>query len=141
MPGPYRISDEIAAYAEVSAAIERRSVPKQIDHWADLGRRVEGMIDHSSLMAILQGLATVEVKPAPSKPVDALYIFAELEADRRSGKLAAKVTRASMIYEASPSRPGLLDRIDERGVRTTGHFENGKFVPENRNQTQNTDPE
>lgn len=134
MPGPYRLSNDIVAHAEASADIQNRTVPKQIEHWANLGRRVERMIDHPSLMAILQDLAIVEVKLAPSKPVEAQDIFAKLEADRRSGKLTKEVTRASVIYEASPSRPGLLDRIDERGVRATGHFENGEFVLDEQNQ-------
>ncbi len=145
MPGPYRLSNEIVAQAEASAGIQNRSVPKQIEFWANLGRRVEKMIDHPSLMAILQDLAIVEVKPITSKPItskpiEARVIFAKLEADRRSGKLSKEVTRASVIYEASPSRPGLLDRIDERGIRTTGYFENGEFILDKQNQSQNADP-
>jgi hypothetical protein len=138
MSGSYRLGFEIVAHAKTSAKIQKRTVPNQIEHWADLGRRVEKMIDHTSLEAILQDKAIVEVKPAPSKPVEVREIFAELEADRRSGKLAKNLTRAAMIYEASPSRPGLLDQIDERGVRRTGCFENGEFVPEGR--TKITDP-
>ena len=89
-------------------------------------------------MAILEDSAIIEVRPAPSKPVDTQDIFAALEADRHSGKLAENITRAGVIYEASPSRPGLLDRIDERGVRTTGTFENGEFVPGEQTRTQNS---
>ena len=138
MPGPFRLSNEIGAHAEKSAALQNRSVPKQIEYWANLGRRVEKSIDHPSLMAILRDLAIIEVRPAPSKPVEAQDVFAELEADRHSGKLAKNITRAGVIYEASPSHPGLLDRIDEHGVRTTGTFKNGEFVPGEQNRTQNS---
>ena len=81
MPGPYRLGNEIVAHAEKSAALQNRSVPKQIEHWANLGRRVEKAIDHPSLMAILRDSAIIEVRPAPSKPVEARDVFAELEAD------------------------------------------------------------
>lgn len=138
MPGPYRLGNEIVAHAEKSAALQNRSVPKQIEYWANLGRRVEKAIDHPSLMAILRDSAIIEVRPAPSKPVEAREVFAALEADRRSGKLAKDITRAGVIYEASPSRPGLLDRIDEHGVRTTGTFENGEFVPGEPKRTRNS---
>ena len=41
MGAPIKISDELVEAAKQAAAKRFRSVPKQIEYWADLGRRVE----------------------------------------------------------------------------------------------------
>jgi hypothetical protein len=56
-------------------------------------------------------------------------VFASLDAQRQSGSLAASVSTSSMRYQACPSRPGLLERIDNEGNRTAGTFEGGVFRP------------
>lgn len=129
MAGFLRLSKEIVSHAKVSATLQKRSVPKQIEYWAELGRHVEQKVEHSGLMAILKNMAIIEVKPIPSDQIDPDEVFQALEADRASGKLSATVTSANVIYEASRSHPGLLDRIGEDGERTTGSFENGEFRP------------
>lgn len=129
MAGPYRLSAEIISHAEESAALQMRSVPKQIEFWAEVGRRVEKKVDHVQLMAIIKDMAIIDVRPIQSEPVDVDEVLGELETDRANGRLAKAVTRAGVVYEASASHPGLLDRIDEQGQRTTGFFTNGEFVP------------
>jgi hypothetical protein len=60
--------------------------------------------------------------------VDSRDVFDSLETIRESGSLAEKVTSAAVYYEASLSRPGLLDRVNSRtGERQTGQFHKGVF--------------
>jgi hypothetical protein len=76
----------------------------QIEYWAALGRRVAQL-----------------VAPEP--------IFSAVEDDRRSGELAKMVSPAAIRYQASPAKPGQLERISGDGTRTLGTFQNGIFIP------------
>ena len=40
MPVALKLSDELVELAKVSAAAEHRSVPKQIEHWARIGKAI-----------------------------------------------------------------------------------------------------
>lgn len=128
MAGPIRLDDDIISLATASASIEKRSVPKQIEYWAEIGRQVEQRVDRAGLLAIIQGYAEVDVRPITSGPVDIDDVFGKLAADRASGKLTKAVTQAPFIYEASKTHPGFLDRIGEDGQRMTGYFEEGEFI-------------
>ena len=128
MAGPIRLDDGIISLATASASLEKRSVPKQIEYWAEIGRRIEQHVDRKGILALIQGLAEVDVRPVNSAPVDIDDVFGQLNADRTSGKLSEAVTQASFVYEASEAHPGFLDRIGKDGQRTTGYFQNGDFV-------------
>ena len=128
MAGPIRLDNDIISFATASASIEKRSVPKQIEYWAEIGRQVEQRVDRAGLLAIIQGNAEVDVRPITSEPVDIDDVFGKSAADRASGILTKAVTQAPYIYEASETHPGFLDRIGEDGQRTTGYFEEGEFI-------------
>jgi hypothetical protein len=128
MAGPIRLDDNIISFATASASIEKRSVPKQIEYWAEIGRRLEAIVDRNGILALMQGNAEVEVRPIKSEPVDIDAVFAKLDTDRGNGNLSAAVTQASHIYEASEAHPGYLDRIGKDGQRLTGYFQNGEFI-------------
>lgn len=129
MASPLRVSEELVRLARTEAALQKRTVPRQIEFWAELGRRIEGALDATDVIAICQGLATLHVSPAESAPVEPDEVFAELDRDRRDGRLAEAVTTAVPYYEASRSRPGLLDRVYPDGRRETGMFRGGEFEP------------
>ncbi len=40
MAVPMKLSDDLVEDAKVTAAVEHRSVPKQIEHWARIGKAV-----------------------------------------------------------------------------------------------------
>ena len=128
MAGPFRIDDELATLVEEAAKLQKRSFPKQIEHWVGLGRYLEQNADYASLVAIAKGDATVDVRPKQILPVSADEVFKTLEEDRANGKLAEGITRAKLVYEASIANPGYLDQIDEQGNRVTGSFIHGEFV-------------
>jgi hypothetical protein len=109
--------------------MQKRSTPKQIEYWADLGRAVERVIDLSDVFAVMQGLKKLKIESVESVVVESEELFGDLDEQRRSGNLADSVTTASVYYEASRERPGLLDQVDTAtGKRKSGHFNQGRFV-------------
>ena len=128
MSSPIRLSSALVAAAEKEGTIQKRSVPKQIEFWAELGKSVARVMDLSDVFAIIQGLKKVKVEPVTSVAVDPRDVFNSLENKRKSGNLAEKVTSSAVYYEASLSQQGLLDRVNSyRGERETGQFHNGEF--------------
>ena len=128
MTSPIRLSSALVAAAEKEGTIQKRSVPKQIEFWAELGKSVARVMDLSDVFAIIQGLKKVKVEPVTSVAVDPRDVFNSLENKRKSGNLAEKVTSSAVYYEASLSQQGLLDRVNSyTGERETGQFHNGEF--------------
>jgi hypothetical protein len=128
MASPLRLSAALVEAAEKEGAVQKRSAPKQIEFWAELGKAVDGVIDSADVVAVIQGLRKIKVEPVTSMAVDSRDVFDSIETIRESGGLAEKVTSAAVYYEASLSRPGLLDRVCSRtGERQTGQFHKGVF--------------
>ena len=128
MASPLRLSAALVEAAEKEGAVQKRSAPKQIEFWAELGKAVDGVIDAADVVAVIQGLRKIKVEPVTSMAVDSRDVFDSLETIRESGGLSEKVTSAAVYYEASLSRPGLLDRVSSRtGERQTGQFHKGVF--------------
>ena len=125
MSSPMRLSP---ALIEREGAIQKRSIPKQIEFWAELGKAVARVVDLADVYAIIQGIKGLKVEPVASAGVEPQEVFNAIENSRQSGDLADRVTSAAVYYEANPGRPGLLDRVDTAtGQRQTGQFQNGKF--------------
>lgn len=128
MASPMRLSAALVEAAERESAIQKRSVPKQIEFWAELGKTVEGVIDPADMVAVVQGFKKIKVESVTPRPVNPGDVFDSIETIRKSGALAVKVTSAAIYYEASSTRPGLLDRVNaSTGERQTGQFYNGVF--------------
>ncbi|MCX5895604.1 MAG: hypothetical protein NTZ51_07230 [Proteobacteria bacterium] len=128
MKSPMRLDPALVTAAEQIGLIYKRSVPKQIEFWAELGKSVERLIDITDIISITQGFKRIKVEPEISVTVDPSEVFKSLENSRKSGALAKKVTSATVYYEASLSQPGFLDRVNSTtGERQTGQFHNGEF--------------
>ena len=63
MASPLRLSTALVEAAEKEGALEKRSAPKQIEFWAELGKAVDGVIDAADVVAVIQGLRKMKVKP------------------------------------------------------------------------------
>ena len=122
-----RLNPDLVHEAEMEALLHKRTPPKQIEYWAEIGKKISEMISLEELMAVAQGLAQLEVKQNISYPVDADAVFARVEEERASGYLAGQVTGAKVSYETDPNTPGVLIRINADGSRDHGHFKNGVF--------------
>ena len=124
-----RLNDDLVREAEIEALIHKRSSPKQIEYWAQIGKIVARSASRSELLALLQGFAKVEVNPLGSEPVNPSDVFAAVETSRSDGSLSESVSNAGIKYEASQTQAGYLDRVSPGGVRETVLFKNGEFTP------------
>jgi ParD-like antitoxin of type II bacterial toxin-antitoxin system len=123
-----RLNPTLMAAASREGSINKRTAPKQIEFWAELGKTVELVMDHFDVLAVIQGFKKIKVESVESVAVDPRDVFNSLEESRRSGELAKKVTSSAVYFEASQKMPGLIDRVNSAtGERQTGQFYNGEF--------------
>lgn len=128
MANPVRLSPKLVEAAERESLIQKRSVPKQIEFWAALGKAVQDVIAYSDIIAVTQGLKKIVVEPVEAPTASPSDVFADLKKRRKSGVLVKNVTRVAVYYETSRTRPGMIDRVNSvTGERRTGRFRNGKF--------------
>jgi len=129
MANPLRLNAALIASAERSGAVYKRSVPKQIEYWAELGRAIERVVSMEDIIAVKENIKKIVFEPVAAKSADPAKVFSSLEKRRKSGKLSKEVTSAAVYYEASLKHPGLIDRVDSAtGKRQAGHFQNGEFI-------------
>ncbi len=123
-----RLNTDLIFQAQSAAAVQRRSIPNQVEYWATLGRIISSVISIEDAFAILQGLKKLRVEPTQTISIDSDIVFNNLEADRANGFVDKPITSAPFYFEASQKMPGLLDRVNSlTGERKTGKFANGKF--------------
>lgn len=131
MAGPMRLSEDLVNAAQREALIQKRSTPKQIEYWAELGRTVERLITLDDVVSILQGFKKIKLETVESKPVDPDTVFRSFENQRKNKKIVKKLTAADFYFEPSLIRPGMLDKVDSvTGNRQTGTFKDGMFIVE-----------
>jgi hypothetical protein len=125
---PIRLNPSLIKAAEREGAVQKRSTPKQIEYWADLGRAVESVVDLSDVFAIRQGLKRLKLENVEAVSVDSDEVFEHLHHRTGTAPLSEAVTAAAVYFEASAEHPGLIDRVDAAtGERRSGQFRNGKF--------------
>ncbi|PKM04699.1 MAG: hypothetical protein CVV16_04070 [Gammaproteobacteria bacterium HGW-Gammaproteobacteria-6] len=127
---PLRLDEKLVVAAAARGSLEKRTTPRQIEYWAELGRAIERDLDAQTLLAVREGLARIRVEPVSSQPVASEDVFAALELAQSSGRLSREVSAAAIRYQASRSMPGLLEQIQADGKVVTGRFENGRFIPQ-----------
>jgi len=123
-----KLSDELVERAREEAEASDRSITSQIEHWARLGQKVEGVLRHEEIVQ-LKRLRDEEMNILPA--VTRRTLLAALrkiasESPRR--ELAAALSRGRTVYE-EPDQ-GLIERIETDGTRTTGRIVNRRFMPE-----------
>lgn len=127
MTTPVRLDDLLVQQAAAEAQINRRSTPKQIEFWADIGRAIAGEVSAEDLIAIAQGIRRVKVEAVTPAPVTSDDIWAEVDAVRESGELSRTLARGRTLYQASEEHPGYLEAIHPGGHKTIGMFKDGQF--------------
>ena len=121
-----RLNDELVRAAEDEARLMHRTLPKQIEYWASLGRALGRVLNAEDLLKVQVGLAELKLQAKEAGPVSLEDAMSRLDALRSGGGLANAVSKAAVQYEAS-GEPGVLIRI--QGSRwEQGRFEGGKFV-------------
>jgi len=129
MTTPVRLEKNLVRHAAAEAQIQRRSTPKQIEFWAEIGRAIAGEVSAEDLIAISQGVRRVRIEPVHPEALSSDDLWAEVEADRETGALSQHIARGRIVYQASERRPGYLEAIYPDGQRITGQFRNGRFEP------------
>lgn len=127
---PLRLDHKLVEAAAAMAHLFKRTTPRQIEYWAELGRAVERELDAETVIALREGLAQLRVEPIQSVPLAADDVFAGLDVARDSGLLSQHISAAKLRYQASQVVPGLLEQIHPDGRVVVGQFRNGQFIPQ-----------
>ena len=130
MSTPLRVNDGLFQAAEAEGSLMNRSAAKQVEFWAELGKRVAHSVTPSDMLALMQGIAEVQVEVAAPERVDPVQVFAAAEQASSSGNLGQQITQGRLYYEASQLQSGLLEQVMPNGERQSGQFKNGVFIAE-----------
>lgn len=118
MAQPVKLSDELVLDARLTAEASDRSISGQVEHWARIGRAVEGVLRSGEVLAL---------KRRVEQPLSAA--LASVGTQEGKDRLRAHLAqRPYPHFEVSPDQPGLLVKIDEDGTRTLGRFVNRVFT-------------
>lgn len=131
---PIRVSDELMEDAKHQVKMSLRSVTKQIEFWANIGKEAEMSMTPADVVALVSGEVEIKVIRKKSQPVDFDRIFSQIESDRSVGKIKDKVIKDSVWYEEDTKNPGLFFRMTKEGEKVLGKFIDGKFVPEKKHK-------
>jgi hypothetical protein len=119
MSQPVKLSDELVLEARTVGAAARRSIAGQVEFWARLGKSIEPLLRGDRALA-LQRSGEARSLAEIIESVDT-----DLGRDRVSTYLQ---TRPFPHFEACPTEPGMLVKIEQDGTRTRGRFINRVFV-------------
>lgn len=122
-----RLDDNLVRHATAEGQVHRRSTPKQIEYWAEIGRAVSGDVSAEDLIAILQGIRRVKVEPVVPDAITSDDLWVEVGQARDSGELSRSIARGRTVYQAAADKPGYLEAIYPDGKREIGQFRNGRF--------------
>jgi len=128
MSKPLRVNDALFMSAETEGALMKRSAAKQVEYWAELGRRISSSIAPNDMISLMQGIAQVRIDLPGTSSIDSQQIFTAVETNATQST-GSRITGGGVYYEASQNKPGLLDQVMPDGSRSTGHFEGGEFIP------------
>lgn len=126
---PVRLQDDLMQAAAIAGGRQHRSAAEQIEYWASVGRSVSSLVNPDNLLAVVTGLARLNVEPVIAPAVDPDKVFDALEHDREAGTLPSLVTTSVVRYQASSTHPGYLEQLTKDGQVTIGQFSNGVFTP------------
>jgi hypothetical protein len=122
MPQPVKLSDALIDAARSAAEDADRSLAGQIEHWARLGRSVEGALTLADANAIKKGEG-----PSRADLLQSLRIALSASGHPHLG--AALVRGTGARYGTDPAFPGLVVRVGADGTRVPGKIEKRRFVP------------
>jgi pantothenate kinase len=110
MGTPVEVPDELAEAAKETAELTSRSMAKQIDHWARLGRAAEQLLKTSDVMALKAHLADPLDAEKVSEARAALQRLVKALVERRDRDVARTLISdtGKPVYEAVPGR---ADRV------------------------------
>jgi hypothetical protein len=118
-----KLSDDLVNEARHEAAAADRSLTSQIEHWAQLGRRVESALRHEDVLALKRG------DEDPLAPPTRRALLAALRRIASAGgrmELGAKLKERRTVYQDAGD--GRIEQIEPDGTRAVGRFVDRRFV-------------
>ncbi len=122
MSQPVKLSDELVLDARLTAEVAERSIAGQIEHWAQLGRALEPLLQGAQALALRRAGAVLPLSEC-LKSVDSF--------EGRQRVAEHLQSRPFPHYEPAPEAPGMLVRIEADGTRKVGRFVNRQFKAAN----------
>ena len=119
MSQPVKLSDALVLDARIAGETQERSIAGQVEFWAKLGRSVELMLEGQQVLTLCRTVGTT--------PLADLVDLVDTPTGQRMLKTYLD-SEPFPHFEAHPSQPGLLVRIEENGKRTAGRFVNRAFI-------------
>lgn len=131
MGRPIKLSDRLAEAAAEVSRIADRSIPAQIEHWANLGRAVERSLTGHAVQLI----KAAEGDPAlltseEGRKAHLLDGLRHALAPEGRAIALARISARETRYGADPDDPSMLVRIAQDGKRVRGRLIDGDFIPE-----------
>lgn len=127
-----RLEDRLVQEAAAEARLNRRSTPKQIEFWAEIGQQVAEKLSPQDLLALTQGLVELDLKRVEAQPPSTDELWESVDAARQSGELGQSLQADRVAYQASEEHPGHLEALYPDGSRAVGVFKNGRFYKVNK---------
>lgn len=135
MPQPVKLSDQLIEAAREAAPCAHRSLAAQIEHWAALGRAIDGTLtpaQSADMKYSVREPAAPAYKDKDQQPINAAVARALSHALSAEAQLefAAELAASSQPrYATDAAFPGCVIRENSDGTRTPGHWSAGGFVP------------
>jgi hypothetical protein len=130
MPLPVKISDDLVAAARDTADKANRSVTKQIEHWAELGRAIETLVTLPDQFVLRDAATDPEPgrEKAAVRAVLARLVIALAESSDRAPALARIRSTGKPVYGAAPGSTDRVVQVWPDGRKVTGRFVGEAFV-------------
>lgn len=125
---PVRLDDRLVRHAAAEGQISHRSTPKQIELWAELGRRIADEVSPQDVLALTQGLKKLRLERVTVTAPDTDRLWDQVDSARESGALSQQIQQDRVVYQASSRHPGYLEALHPDGTKVTGEFRDGVFV-------------
>jgi hypothetical protein len=131
MPQPVKLSDELVAAARKMAVDANRSIAGQVEHWASLGRAIEGLLTSADAHSLKRSKGSISkaIPDSARRLAVATAIAQALDSSSHIGLAERVAPNDRPRYGSDPAFPGLVVRVDPDGTRTPGRFVDRQFVP------------
>ena len=133
MPQPVKLSDHLIEAAREAAPSGHRSLAAQIEHWAALGRAIDGTLTSTQSAELKHSIREVAAPAYKNRqPLNAAVTQAlthALSSEARGEFAAELAASAEPRYSTDAAFPGCIMRENANGTRTPGHWAEVGFVP------------
>lgn len=133
MPQPVKLSDDLINAARDAAPTAHRSLAAQVEHWAALGRSIEGALTAEQTASLKRGVREPQAQAYGTSATEVAAAIAKalstaISAAGRTGVRNELASVGQAIYGSDPAFPGCIVRRNADGSVTPGHWRANEFV-------------